>query len=477
MLTENFVNELHCPYCGFSLRLEARLPAVGPELRYGILRCACFRFLIVDGILDLRQGPLIGPADVRRFEKYLQAKDEKGALAYALAANYRAPSPRVSSQRFLDYLERGHIPFTRALASHQRGRRFRQLFRKKQISFQQTLELLYPKRHAAYFFQRYANPSFLAAHALLPLLRELFRNTTVPGPSPVVGAQLTKDHPRVLDLGCGLGHSTFRMCQMFPNLSVVATDLNFINLFVAKKFIAPRAQYLCIDAESPLPFGDSFFDSVYCLDTFHYIRSKAALVRELSRAVRPGGLWLFAHLHNALADNVSPGFPLQPEDYLTLFERVRPRMLPEATVLDQLFRDQSLDLETTPSKKDLHEANAFCLVGDGGRDIWRRHERLADTLFENSASLMLNPIYQVRHRNQGLLLEMSWPNASLEKECGQSASYLPSRFVIEASVWNRIATSSSPSKTDPEIWSLVKSFSFVDLPTRYGSAVPANSTF
>src|SRR5262249_20332675 len=162
--------------------------------------CACYRFVIVDGIVDLRQIPPLTPDDVARFETFLRAKDEEGALTFALAANYRAPSPRVSSQRILDYLERGRIPLTREIADRSRSNKARILSRQADISFRQTLELLYPKRHAAYFFQRYANPSFLAAHALLALLREL--------PRLKERASLSDTHPdnrktnpiRVLDL-------------------------------------------------------------------------------------------------------------------------------------------------------------------------------------------------------------------------------------------------------------------------------------
>jgi len=52
---------------------------------------------------------------------------------------------------------------------------------------------------------------------------------------------------------------------------------------------AARPEYVFSDMERPLPFGDSSFDAVICLEGIEHVIDSYALVREFSRILRPGG--------------------------------------------------------------------------------------------------------------------------------------------------------------------------------------------
>ena len=85
------------------------------------------------------------------------------------------------------------------------------------------------------------------------------------------------------------------------------TDIDFVNLTIARRFLAPEIPAICLDAELPLPFVSNTFDGLYCLDGLHYVRSKMALLSEVDRVVSDeDGAWLFAHMHNAAAKTSTP---------------------------------------------------------------------------------------------------------------------------------------------------------------------------
>ncbi len=61
MLNTVFIQELHCPYCASSLAIEQVIESWANHIEHGIVRCGCYRYPIIDGILILKQQS--GPAD------------------------------------------------------------------------------------------------------------------------------------------------------------------------------------------------------------------------------------------------------------------------------------------------------------------------------------------------------------------------------------------------------------------------------
>lgn len=166
--------------------------------------------------------------------------------------------------------------------------------------FSQVLYASRPAGYADYLYHRFANPSLLGAIAPLLVLGETCRR------SP---------RARLLDILCGTGHSSSTVVALCPGVDVVMADFDFVNLYIARRFLAPTATALCVDAELPLPFADGSVDVAFCMDGLHYVRSKMALLGEVHRIVSADGVWLFAHMHNAACENVNPGTPLDTTGY------------------------------------------------------------------------------------------------------------------------------------------------------------------
>src|SRR5439155_24169634 len=88
-----------------------------------------------------------------------------------------------------------------------------------------------------HFRHRFAQPRHLTSLALASLL--------------------PRDARPVLDLACGFGHTLHYWTARHPGSSFIGLDRNFFELYVARRWIAPGAEYVCTDADGALPFRSS----------------------------------------------------------------------------------------------------------------------------------------------------------------------------------------------------------------------------
>ncbi|MDQ5878143.1 MAG: Methyltransferase [Pseudomonadota bacterium] len=105
-----------------------------------------------------------------------------------------------------------------------------------------------------------------------------------------------KSFPKILDVGCGFGHSFNALAQRFsPDLIVgvdADPDLNVRSLNAANS--APCAVTLQADNAAQMRLPDNEFDMVFCHQTFHHIVEQESAMAEFFRVLKPGGYLLFA---------------------------------------------------------------------------------------------------------------------------------------------------------------------------------------
>jgi SAM-dependent methyltransferase len=89
---------------------------------------------------------------------------------------------------------------------------------------------------------------------------------------------------RVLDLGCRSGALTR---HFIDGNSVVGLDVDAAAL---EKAAALGIEPVQADVEDPLPFEDAGFDAVVAGELFEHLRFPGALVAEIRRVLRPGGV-------------------------------------------------------------------------------------------------------------------------------------------------------------------------------------------
>lgn len=97
-----------------------------------------------------------------------------------------------------------------------------------------------------------------------------------------------KPGQRILDLGCGTGHLTYRISQ---------NGANVLGLDVSKGMIEQaRQSYPQVEfsvADATLMTFDREFDAIFSNAVFHWIPDQGSLLQNLYRALKPGGKIVF----------------------------------------------------------------------------------------------------------------------------------------------------------------------------------------
>jgi SAM-dependent methyltransferase len=433
---------LHCPYCGFQLEQTADLGR-GRDA-YGILACACHQYPIVEGIPILQQ---IDGLD--RVVELIKGDEPRRALIQALRVFRIRWAHRSRWHRALYYLN------------------CRRLVSDAAVTFEDAAQLVRtPKAFADYLIHRYANPSFLAAIGPLMLLEHLgLEPEEITGASGSRFVGPARRTPRVLDLACGAGHASFLMALLHPGLSVVSADQDFVSLYLAKRFVAPEATHVCWDVEAPSPFPEDYFDAVFCLDAFHYFKSKRAVVSELKRIATADALWLFPHLHNGRQHNLVAGIPLSPEKYLECFALAEGRLFDETEILHGLSQQRVVDLRSQPPSSQLNQARTLTFVR-GGRAVWRAYNRFPLAFCADTSLLTVNPIYRGLWQGDILELRLTWPNDSIRRECSSVTAVLRSTYQLNKADLRYLRDLGTTPDWD-HLGDLIAKFVLVPLPRRY----------
>jgi SAM-dependent methyltransferase len=421
---------LQCPYCGSALQMvlgTGDSNAHENDAAYGVFRCGCSEYPIVHGI------PIL---------QHIEGLETVTAL--------------IRSRRFHEALKLTLVVFRMKWAHRTVVQRFRyermcgKLVSSNSACFEEAVRWIrQPQTFADYLFHRYANPSFLASIAPIMSLADL--STCRPG-------------ALVLDMGCGAGHSSFLMGQLFPNLEVVCADQDFSNVYLSQRFMSPNRLHLCIDAELPSPLPDRCIDALFCLDSFHYMKCKRLFVTELKRITHTNSYWLFPHLHNALQENITAGIPLTPEAYLDCFAGLGARLFTEKNLLHALANNHVAELDAPAQTSEVEAAGVLTLVA-GPEGLWRKHRGFPERLLNTGRGLVINPIYKRMAIGDDVLFSFCWPNSTMKAECADAQMVMPdsyriSRHKLEALIAGRNVDHSYLSE-------LVSKFVLVSLPTNY----------
>jgi SAM-dependent methyltransferase len=126
----------------------------------------------------------------------------------------------------------------------------------------------------------------------------------------LTGRRLSFDEVRdVLDVGCGVGHWAQVLARALPlEANVIGVDresfwVEKATERAATRNISHRFQYRLSEAQA-LPFPDASFDLVTCQTLLIHVADPRAVIAEMVRVVRPGGLVLVAEPNNVASSLV-----------------------------------------------------------------------------------------------------------------------------------------------------------------------------
>jgi SAM-dependent methyltransferase/uncharacterized protein YbaR (Trm112 family) len=407
------LNVLECPFCGSPLALQPDPPAQadGDRVRDGILACQCCAFPVVAGI------------------PYLVA-DEAARRAMTLLGE------RAGDEALLALLDPG---------GQRRSAVSGLLGDANSRSFEGCLEVLRPNLEGEYLLHRFSDPTFLGAAAISTAL---------------VRAVVPRDG-HVLDVCGGTGHLARRIAAVSPARRVTVADLGFWRLWLARRFVAPECEFVCCDANGPLPFVRGAFAYAGCTDAFHYIWHRRQLAGEMARLLAPGGVALLGHVHNALVDNPSAGMPLDPRGYRRLFAPLPARLFRDSDLLRAALAGSDIDLSADADDETLAGEAALVVVASSDSSVFRPHRQAPRT---SGSRLRINPLYEADRRGGDVTLTLRFPSAHYEEEFGGCQQYLPRQVTMPAAALDRALHGEDEIRHD-ERWRYV----LLDLPDRYTS--------
>jgi len=275
-------------------------------------------------------------------------------------------------------------------------------------------------RDLDYFRYRFSDLSFLTTAALLTPFHR--------GP--------------VLDLGCGAGHMVLALFRRIPKSIVVGLDLNFTLLYLARRFVAPAALYVCADASARLPFRDGAFEASLCADTFKYLPDRWTAARELQRVTR--GPIVLSHVYSPAIGEVGVATPLDMDACAAMFSTRAPLLHREGPLLEAFLKRRELDLSSPgATREDVVSLTA---------GLEPRVYPGADYFVTGST---INPVYEVQEDGASLRLRRRFLSDKYSEAYRKYDSFMPESLTV---------TKEQVAAGDPE---LVRKFVLLDLPPNY----------
>jgi len=122
--------------------------------------------------------------------------------------------------------------------------------------------------------------------------------------------------PRILDAGCGTGEASWRLCEAFPDATLLGVDVIDASLARAREKAARFGGRVRFENRSIFELGlpDGSFDLVVCRHVLQSIPHADRVIAELVRVTRPGG-----RLHLVAEDYGMIHFPIRRLDPMRLW--------------------------------------------------------------------------------------------------------------------------------------------------------------
>ncbi len=141
-----------------------------------------------------------------------------------------------------------------------------------------------------YFSEHSAEVYELGVELLFRGTADVMRRQIIP---PITRFLREEQASRLLDVGCGTGRTLHQIARTHPAMRLWGVDLSPAYVKVARKRLAELPEItLAVENGETLPFADGAFDIVTSVYLFHELprNARRAVIRELHRVVRPGGL-------------------------------------------------------------------------------------------------------------------------------------------------------------------------------------------
>jgi 2-polyprenyl-3-methyl-5-hydroxy-6-metoxy-1,4-benzoquinol methylase len=103
----------------------------------------------------------------------------------------------------------------------------------------------------------------------------------------------------LLDVACGAGGPALRIAAL-TGCTITGVDVHEKAISTARSLASQRgfesrSEFLVVDADKQLPFPESSFDAITCIDAINHLTDRLRVLADWARLVKPGGRVLFTN--------------------------------------------------------------------------------------------------------------------------------------------------------------------------------------
>ena len=103
----------------------------------------------------------------------------------------------------------------------------------------------------------------------------------------------------LLDVACGAGGPALRL-TVLTGCTLTGVDVHEQAIATARSLVSQRglegrADFRVVDADKRLPFPESSFDAITCIDAINHLTDRQRVVADWARLLKPGGRVLFTN--------------------------------------------------------------------------------------------------------------------------------------------------------------------------------------
>jgi SAM-dependent methyltransferase/uncharacterized protein YbaR (Trm112 family) len=455
LLPARLLASLRCPDCREPLTFSEAPHQPEGAGAYGVLLCDKHVYPVIDGIPVLRHGRV-------SVQDHMTGREEVvGPSVAELVATVQGARPTEALVDLLAFppslpLGLEQLPVLRLPLTRGPGNRAMVAARRKKVrallaapiteqTAQDWFELGYLRSRNVnrelypYFLLRFGQPRYLASLSLATLL--------------------PTDGRPVLDLACGFGHIMHHLSSRTNPVPMVGVDRNFFQLWVARRWIAPNAEYVCADATQPLPFTDDAFGAAVCTDAFHLFPSQRACLAELRRC---GGFVVIDRVGNGLLEPHDVESELYPAGYVDLLDGAPFRMIGQRQLVAGYLAGRGPALAEQRPIEEFAEEKWLSIVIDPTERSFTDHADFP-SVPHGEGRLGVNPIYRIERDAQDVRLLFEFPSTWYAFENADMLAYHSAGIRLTSQEFAAARAGKRGARTDE----LVKRFVLIGMPERY----------
>jgi 2-polyprenyl-3-methyl-5-hydroxy-6-metoxy-1,4-benzoquinol methylase len=103
----------------------------------------------------------------------------------------------------------------------------------------------------------------------------------------------------LLDVACGAGGPALRIAAL-TGCTIIGVDVHEKAISTARSLasqrgLESRAEFRVVDADKQLPFPESSFDAIICIDAINHLTDRLQVLADWARLLKPGGRVLFTN--------------------------------------------------------------------------------------------------------------------------------------------------------------------------------------